>query len=76
MISADKEARLAFYSVQRAFDLTGKNIVLADIGGGSTEFVLASGNVDRSDPLSPLGAVRLTEIYGSDFTQPGNATTS
>ena len=42
VISADQEARLAFYSVQRAFDLSGKNVVVADIGGGSTEIVLAS----------------------------------
>lgn len=72
VISADKEARLAFYSVQRAFDLGGKNIVLADIGGGSTEFVLASGNVIEAIHTSPLGAVRLTEMYGNDFTVPGN----
>jgi exopolyphosphatase/guanosine-5'-triphosphate,3'-diphosphate pyrophosphatase len=71
VISADKEARLAFYSVQRAFDLAAKNIVLADIGGGSTEFVLASGNVIEAIHTSPLGAVRLTEIYGNDFTQQG-----
>jgi exopolyphosphatase/guanosine-5'-triphosphate,3'-diphosphate pyrophosphatase len=72
VISADKEARLAFYSVQRAFDLAGKNIVLADIGGGSTEFVLASGGVIEAIHSSPLGAVRLTEMYGSDFTQSGS----
>jgi exopolyphosphatase/guanosine-5'-triphosphate,3'-diphosphate pyrophosphatase len=72
VISADKEARLAFYSVQRAFDLAGKNIVLADIGGGSTEFVLASGDVIEAIHTSPLGAVRLTEIYGNDFAQQGD----
>ena len=65
VISADQEARLAFYSVQRAFDLNGKNVVVADIGGGSTEIVLASGNVIESIATTPLGAVRLTEIYGN-----------
>jgi len=37
VISADQEARLAFYySVQRAFDLRQqKNVVVADLGGGS-----------------------------------------
>ena len=72
VISADREARLAFYSVQRAFDLAGKNIVLADIGGGSTEFVLASGAAIEAIYSSPLGAVRLTEMFGNDFTIPGN----
>ncbi len=65
IISADQEARLAFYSVQRAFDLGGKNVVVADIGGGSTEIVLSSGNVIESISTTPLGAVRLTEIYGN-----------
>ena len=64
VISAEQEARFAFYSVERAFDLTGKNVVVADIGGGSTEFILASGNVIEGIYTSPLGAVRLTEIYG------------
>ncbi|HZZ27600.1 MAG TPA: Ppx/GppA phosphatase family protein [Pirellulales bacterium] len=65
VISSDLEAHLAFYSVQRAFDLTGKNVVVADIGGGSTEIVLASGNVIESIASTSLGAVRLTEIYGN-----------
>ncbi|HTQ39275.1 MAG TPA: Ppx/GppA phosphatase family protein [Pirellulales bacterium] len=65
VISSDLEAHLAFYSVQRAFDLSGKNVVVADIGGGSTEIVLASGNVIESIVSTSLGAVRLTEIYGN-----------
>jgi exopolyphosphatase/guanosine-5'-triphosphate,3'-diphosphate pyrophosphatase len=65
VISAVREARLAFYSVERAFDLTGKNVVVADIGGGSTELILASGNVVEATFTTPLGAVRLTEMYGN-----------
>jgi len=65
VISADREARLAFYSVERAFDLAGKNVVVADIGGGSTELILASGNVIEAMFTTPLGAVRLTEMYGN-----------
>jgi exopolyphosphatase / guanosine-5'-triphosphate,3'-diphosphate pyrophosphatase len=65
VISSGQEARLAFFSVQRAFDLSGKNVVVADIGGGSTEIVLASGNVIESIASTALGAVRLTELFGS-----------
>ncbi len=65
VISADQEARLAFYSVERAFDLSGKNVVVADIGGGSTEIVLASGNVIEYMTTTPLGGVRLTEMFGN-----------
>ncbi|MCX7405644.1 MAG: Ppx/GppA phosphatase family protein [Planctomycetia bacterium] len=64
VISADREARLAFSSVQYAFDLAGKNVIVADIGGGSTEIVFATGNLIESIFATPLGAVRLTEQSG------------
>lgn len=64
VISGDREARLAFASVQHAFDLTGRNVVVADIGGGSTEIVFATGNLIESIFSTPLGAVRLTEQFG------------
>lgn len=65
VISGEKEADLAFYSVRRNFDLQGKNIVMADIGGGSTELVLASGSLVEAVFSTDLGAVRLSEIFGS-----------
>ncbi len=64
VISGEREARLAFASVQHAFDLAGKNVVVADIGGGSTEVVFATGNLIESIFSTPLGAVRLTEQFG------------
>ena len=64
VVSGDREARLAFASVQHAFDLTGKNVIMADIGGGSTELVFATGNLIESIFSTPLGAVRLTEQFG------------
>jgi exopolyphosphatase/guanosine-5'-triphosphate,3'-diphosphate pyrophosphatase len=63
VISGDREARLAFSSVQNAFDLSGKNVIVADIGGGSTEVVFATGNLIESIFSTPLGAVRLTEQF-------------
>jgi exopolyphosphatase/guanosine-5'-triphosphate,3'-diphosphate pyrophosphatase len=64
VISGEREARLAFASVQHAFDLAGKNVVVADIGGGSTEIVFATGDLIESIFSTPLGAVRLTEQFG------------
>ena len=64
VIPADREARLAFSSVQHAFDLSGKNVIVADIGGGSTEIVFATGNLIEAIFSTPLGAVRLTEQFG------------
>ena len=63
VISGEREARLAFSSVQHAFDLSGRNTVVADIGGGSTEIVFATGNLIESIFSTPLGAVRLTEQF-------------
>jgi exopolyphosphatase/guanosine-5'-triphosphate,3'-diphosphate pyrophosphatase len=64
VISGEREARLAFASVQHAFDLTSRNVIVADIGGGSTEIVFATGNLIESIFSTPLGAVRLTEQCG------------
>ncbi len=61
VISSDEEARLAFLSVQRAFDVSGREVAVADIGGGSTEIVLASSGLVDQIYTTPLGAVRVTE---------------
>ena len=45
VIGAEKEALLAFSSVQRSLDLTNQHVCVVDIGGGSTEIVLAFGNL-------------------------------
>jgi len=71
VISSEQEARLAFSSVQRAFDLAGKNLALADIGGGSTEIVLASGPVVEAVYTTKLGAVRLAEMFGGGANLAG-----
>lgn len=63
IISPSQEARLAFLSVSRAFDLEQKNVAVADMGGGSTELVLASGTIVEEILETPLGAVRLAEMF-------------
>jgi exopolyphosphatase/guanosine-5'-triphosphate,3'-diphosphate pyrophosphatase len=71
VIGADQEARLAFSSVQRAFDLTNQHVAVADIGGGSTEIVLAFGNLIEAVYTTQLGAVRLSEAYPDTSTPEG-----
>jgi exopolyphosphatase/guanosine-5'-triphosphate,3'-diphosphate pyrophosphatase len=63
VIGAEQEAHLAFSSVARAFNLDGKNVAVADIGGGSTEIILASGRAIEDVYTTPLGAVRMTDMY-------------
>ncbi len=66
VITGEQEGRLAFYSVARSFPLAGKNVAIADIGGGSTEIILASGDMIEAIYTTPLGAVRLTDEYLGD----------
>ncbi len=71
VISAQKEARLAFHSARRRLNLAGKNTLLVDIGGGSTEIVLASGELIEAIYATRLGAVRLSEKFGSGQSLAG-----
>jgi exopolyphosphatase/guanosine-5'-triphosphate,3'-diphosphate pyrophosphatase len=64
VIDADQEADFAFQSVRRRIDLTGKSTVLADIGGGSTEIVLATSDLVETMYATQLGAVRLAQKFG------------
>jgi exopolyphosphatase/guanosine-5'-triphosphate,3'-diphosphate pyrophosphatase len=61
IISAAEEARLAFLSVARAFDISGRKVAVADIGGGSTEIILASSGLIDQVYETQLGAVRVAE---------------
>lgn len=64
VISANEEARLAFLSVARAFDISGREVAVADIGGGSTEIVLASSGLVDQVYETALGAVAVAEKCG------------
>jgi exopolyphosphatase/guanosine-5'-triphosphate,3'-diphosphate pyrophosphatase len=64
VISAAEEARLAFLSVARAFDISGREVAVADIGGGSTEIVLASSGFVDQVYETKLGTVRAAEECG------------
>lgn len=64
VISSQEEGRLAFLSVARAFDITGRQVAVVDIGGGSTEIVLASSGLIDRVYATRLGAVRLAEQCG------------
>ena len=61
VVSPQKEARLAFLSVAREFDVANRKVAVADIGGGSTEISLASSGLIEHVYATNLGAVRLAE---------------
>ncbi|MCA9311843.1 MAG: Ppx/GppA family phosphatase, partial [Phycisphaerales bacterium] len=71
VISSDDEARFAYQSVAGAFDLRQISAAIVDVGGGSTEIVLCYDGVIEQVYSLPLGAVRLTELFGPCDT-PGD----
>jgi len=66
VIDTEQEAQYAFTSVQKSFDISDKNIAIADIGGASTEIIMASAGHVEEIYGTRLGAVRLTESYCSN----------
>jgi exopolyphosphatase / guanosine-5'-triphosphate,3'-diphosphate pyrophosphatase len=63
IVPPEEEARLAFRSVTRHFDLDDRLTAIVDIGGGSAEVILAAGGLVEQVVSLPLGAVRLAERY-------------
>ena len=63
VVSENEEARLAFESAALSFELGDQPVAVVDIGGGSTELVLALGRNIQQDHSLRLGAVTLTERY-------------
>ncbi len=61
VISGEEEAAYSFLSVQRGLPLGGRELLVIDVGGGSTEFIRGNDS-GMAEALSvDLGAVRLTE---------------
>lgn len=65
VVSGFEEARLIYLGVLQALPIFREKILLIDIGGGSTEFLIGEkGNVLYANSIK-IGAVRLTEKYFS-----------
>ena len=64
VVNGEEEAALTFRGLATDTELTG-HIVVADIGGGSTEFVVANDGVVLGARSTPLGSGRLTERFVS-----------
>ena len=63
VISGAEEARLIHLGVLQAVPVFDQRILVIDIGGGSTEFVLGSGGEIAEAVSLKLGAIRLTERF-------------
>ncbi len=63
VISGEEEARMTFLGANLILQHREGPMVLVDIGGGSTELIVAEGETPRVMISLPLGVVRLTEQY-------------
>ncbi len=67
VITGEKEAEYAFLAAYHDFGAKHKNIIVVDIGGGSTEIITGPGDSKKIAPGAlislPLGSVRLTEQF-------------
>jgi exopolyphosphatase / guanosine-5'-triphosphate,3'-diphosphate pyrophosphatase len=64
VIAGEREAELVSRAVAESLPaLAGGDLVIADVGGGSTEVIVAGQGELRSLVSLPIGAVRLTERY-------------
>jgi exopolyphosphatase / guanosine-5'-triphosphate,3'-diphosphate pyrophosphatase len=63
VISGKEEAQLSFLAVVKDLKEVKKLILVVDVGGGSTEFILGKGDQIRQWISLPLGSVRFTEQF-------------
>ena len=63
VISGLEEARLVHLGVQSLWRHPTQRLLVADIGGGSTELILSENGRIVESFSKPLGAVRLTEMF-------------
>jgi exopolyphosphatase / guanosine-5'-triphosphate,3'-diphosphate pyrophosphatase len=63
VISGEEEAQLSFLAVSKDLKEVQKPILVVDIGGGSTEFILGQGDQIEQWVSLPLGSVRFTEQF-------------
>lgn len=63
VISGDEEARYSFLAVQKGLSLNRRELLVIDVGGGSTELIRGN-QAGMSQALSmDIGSVRLTEKF-------------
>lgn len=63
VISGEKEAELGFAGVISGIDREVKNVLVIDIGGGSTEFIIGNRQGIKYAKSLNVGAVRMTDKH-------------
>jgi exopolyphosphatase/guanosine-5'-triphosphate,3'-diphosphate pyrophosphatase len=63
VIAEEEEAQLSFLAVAKDLQEEKDPMLVVDVGGGSTEFILGKGNQINQWISLPLGSVRFTEQF-------------
>jgi exopolyphosphatase/guanosine-5'-triphosphate,3'-diphosphate pyrophosphatase len=63
VLSGQEEAAYSFLAVQKGLNLSGHELMVIDIGGGSTEFIWGNDSGIRRAVSINVGSVRLTERF-------------
>lgn len=73
IVSGNEEARLIYLGVLKAVPVYDNKVLVIDIGGGSTEFLVGEKGEYKQAASLKLGAVRLTQKFFPDFNlTPGS----
>lgn len=70
VISGTEEARLSYLAVRRGLPRLPGELIVFDVGGGSSEFIFGRGDVVDQLVSLDLGAVRLTDQFLPDDPVP------
>src|SRR3972149_10085106 len=63
VISGEEEARLTMLGVSSALDISEHDVLIMDIGGGTTELIMVSRGDIEFRRSTDIGVVRFTELY-------------
>lgn len=64
VIAGEREAELVYVAVANSFpELAAGQMIIADVGGGSTEVIIGEGGEVKSFTSLPIGSVRMTERH-------------
>ncbi len=66
VIAGIEEARLIYIGVSQSLAINGKKRFVMDIGGGSTEYIIGTGNKPKRKESLPMGCVSMNNLFFED----------
>jgi exopolyphosphatase/guanosine-5'-triphosphate,3'-diphosphate pyrophosphatase len=63
VVTGQEEARLIYLGVRQSMDFGDRNVLIADVGGGSVELIVGNRNKLLHAASLKLGAIRLKDLY-------------